>query len=361
MSQDSWDAPYRFDPALILSKAYYDSSDLAVVSTPGKGARKAVHDETTVKRSRKYAVGLGNELLPGCVSFNKRVTPQLEAFLDEHPEIAADRHVRKRMYLTARDFVRLESRSVDLSRENHDYDYCDRRFRLFLEPAGRNRARKGKKVTQPTQDILCGVASDGSDEEGANGENVAESDSASDHGSDTEDDEDDMKDPEVVEEWGNLADDAYEEREAQAQEKEAETWDEDRDSKRIAVAIYEAIQEAKRIFNSKERQEADARDIEDLCKYGVDGDTLQIGERTKYERHRIHRKCGALCKRLNVSLTHDSLVRDKEPSPMLIRATRLRRPLSVDVAAGVQRYTDENSDALLERMMQQHERAVAGL
>ena len=304
-------------------------------------------DETPVRRRRKYATGLGHDLLPRCICFNKRVAPRLEAFLDEHPKIAAHRHVRKRMYLTARDFVRLDSRSVDLSRENHGYDYSDRRFRLFLEPAGRNRARKCRNVSKPTQEILCGVASDGSDEE-----NTAESDSSDDDGCDTEEDEDSPKDPAVVEEWGNLADDAYEEREAQAQEKEAETRDED--SERVAVAVYEATQEAKRIFNSKERQEADARAIEDLYRNGVDGDTLQIGERTPYERWRIHRQCGSLSKRLNVFVTHVSLASGKELSPMLIKAVRLRRPLSAGAAAGVQRYADEMCDSDLIWVLERH-------
>ena len=55
-------------------------------------------DETPVRRRRKYATGLGHDLLPRCICFNKRVAPRLEAFLDEHPKIAAHRHVRKRMY-----------------------------------------------------------------------------------------------------------------------------------------------------------------------------------------------------------------------------------------------------------------------
>lgn len=251
--------------------------------------------------------------------------------------------------------MRLDSRSVDLSREDHDYHYSDRRCMLFLEPAGRNRARKGKKVTRRTQEILCGLTSDGSEEEVAEGESVAGPDRSSDLGSDTEDDEDDAKDPEVVKEWGGLADDVYEELEAQAQEEEEETRGEARDSDRVAVAVYEALQEATRIFNSKARLMADTRANENLCKWGVDGATLQISERTTYERHRVHRICGGLAKRLNVTLAHDSLAQGKETGPMLIRAVRLRRPLTDGGAAGVQRYADENSDALLERMMQQHE------
>ena len=287
MSWDSWDAEYRLPPDM-LHELNGDSDSELPVALPAASRSS----------SRKPRSALGTELLSLCVSFNVWVRPQLERFLDQNPDMAACRWVRRRMYQTARRAFdrRLDTRRVHLSRQHHHLHYRDRDNELYLEPAGPNIGRGSASMTKQTQDELVGKAASSCSDE-----------SSTDDWLSDQEQEPPNADAELCAWRGRGEEERRRLREEEEREEAARAAAPA--AARVEEAVAEATGEAARIHASKERIADDARRIRAFIQSASKDEVLLIGERTRFERHKIHALCG---RKREAIIDHKSLGEEGE-------------------------------------------------